>query len=321
MTDPLPRRSFLRDAAVAVAAVAVPGAITLGADAVFPIIDTHQHLWDLTKFKLPWLKEGAPLHRDFSLDDYRKAAELKDNAQIVKTVYMEVDVTPAQQQAEVDAVVALCKRADSRMVGAVVSGRPASEGFAAYVKPFRDSAYVKGVRRILHAEETPAGTCLDKEFVKGVRLLGDMNLTFDLCMRAGELTDGAKLADACPDTRFVLDHCGNPDVQAKDLSAWKRDLADLAKRKNVACKVSGVVESAPKEGRWKADDLAPVVNHVLDSFGPDRVLFASNWPVCLITGGTLARWVDALRSIVRERKTEEQRKLFHDNALRVYRLD
>jgi predicted TIM-barrel fold metal-dependent hydrolase len=325
---PTDRRGFLAQVAALPPALAVSSALAdAGKTEVLPIIDTHQHLWDLKKFKLPWLKMGGPLDRSYLMKDYlaaaKEVAELPVKAgqpgvKIARTVYMEVDVTPEQQQAEADYVTAICKEGKSPMVAAIISGRPESEGFAKYIRPFRDHPYVKGMRRVLHGEGTPAGHCLEKAFVQGIRLLGELGLSFDLCVRAAELPDFIKLVDACPETRFILDHCGNPDVKVKDQKVWKKDLAEIARRKNIACKVSGIVASA-KPGAWTADDLAPIVNHVLDSFGPERVVFGGDWPVCTLAA-SLAQWVGALRSIVSERKIEEQRKLFHDNAVRVYRL-
>ena len=279
------------------------------------IIDTHQHLWDLKTFKLPWIKEGAPLARSYLMSDYFKATE---GLNIVKTIYMEVDLDPAQQQAEAEFVIETCMQADNPMVAGVISGRPALDGFAKYISQFKNSAYIKGVRQVLHNEGIPAGTCLDDKFIRGIRLLGEMDKSFDICLRPGELPDVAKLIDACPDTRFILDHCGNAKVPEKDRTQWKKDLAAVARRKNVVCKVSGIVASAEK-GKWKAEDLAPIVNHVLDSFGPDRVMFGGDWPVCTL-GATYREWLVALQSIVKERKREERMKLFHDNAVRVYNL-
>ena len=126
----------------------------------------------------------------------------------------------------------------------------------------------------------------------------------------------AGLAQACAGTRFVLDHCGNPDVQARDRTQWRRDIERIARCRNVVCKVSGIVASA-KPGAWSADDLAPIVNHTLDAFGPDRVMFAGDWPVCTLAA-TFRQWVEALKAIVKDRKEEDQRKLFHDNAARFY---
>ena len=130
---------------------------------------------------------------------------------------------------------------------------------------------------------------------------------------------GARLIDACPDTMFILDHCGNADVRVKDQTAWRANLAEVAKRKRVVCKVSGIVASTKGEP-WIADDLAPIINHVFDVFGPDRVLFGGDWPVCTL-GATYRQWVEALKTIVRDRPERDQRKLFHDNAVRIYRLE
>ena len=137
-------------------------------------------------------------------------------------------------------------------------------------------------------------------------------------MRPGELRDGAKLAEACPETRFILDHCGNAPVFGGDLATWKKDIAAVAARQNVCGKVSGIVAST-KGHAWRPDDLAPIINHVLEVFGPDRVVFGGDWPVCLL-GSPLAGWVSALREVVRDRSEVDQWKLFHDNAERVYRL-
>lgn len=204
------------------------------------------------------------------------------------------------------------------MVGAVISGRPASDGFAAYLARYKDRPAIKGLRRVLHATETPRGHCLEKRFIDGIRLLGRMGLSFDICMRAEELGDAVKLVDACPDTTFILDHCGNASVRAKDLSGWKAEIGRIAERKNVACKVSGIVASAAP-GPWTADDLAPIVNHVLERFGPDRVVFGGDWPVCTLAA-TYRQWVEALRRIVADRAAADRKKLFHDNAIRIYRL-
>jgi L-fuconolactonase len=151
-------------------------------------------------------------------------------------------------------------------------------------------------------------------------------------MRAAELPDGAKLADKCPDTRFILDHCGNGDPKSffksgdarlrdakpdHTADAWKRDIDLVATKKNVICKISGIVARVPKQ--WSADDLAPLVNHCLDAFGPDRVVFGGDWPVCLM-GAPLAQWVKALRQIIASRPAAEQQALLAGNAARFYRL-
>ncbi|MGH7170935.1 MAG: amidohydrolase family protein [Gemmataceae bacterium] len=315
------RRQFLA-ASAAVAAVAANSSEENAT--VFPVLDTHQHLWDLSKFRLPWQKNEPKLAKNHLIADYLAAtADLGEvdgrPARIVKTVYMEVDVEPSQQTAEAKYVLDLCSRADNPMVAAVIPGRPASDGFAKYLDAFTNSVCIKGVRQVLHGPGTPAGYCLDKKFIQGVRLLGEHNLSYDLCMRPAELRDAAKLIDECPGTRFVLDHCGNGDVQAKDRSQWEKDMAEVAERKNVVCKVSGIVVTA-KPGKWSADDLAPIVKHTLEVFGPNRVMFGGDWPVCTKTA-TFRQWFQALATLVGGRSAEEKRNLFHDNAVRFYRLE
>jgi predicted TIM-barrel fold metal-dependent hydrolase len=306
------RRRFLHHSLSLSAGVALASSLPAADTEPLPVLDTHQHLWDVQKFRLPWIKKGDSFDRNYLLSDYLEATK---GLNVVKAIYMEVDVDPAQHVAEAEYVIGICQRADAPTVAAVIGGRPASDDFGKYLARFKDSAYVKGVRQVLHGT-APAGTCLDKAFIRGVQLLGEMGLSFDLCMRPGELLDAAKLIDACPGTRFILDHCGNGDVQAKDLEPWKKGIAEVAKRKGVMCKVSGIVVNATP-GKWTADDLAPVIKHTLAVFGPDRVMFGGDWPVCT-RAASFNQWLTALQQIVADRPRAEQRRLFHDNAARFY---
>jgi predicted TIM-barrel fold metal-dependent hydrolase len=277
-----------------------------------PIIDTHQHLWDLQRFRLPWNEPGSPLHRNFLMPDYLEATA---GLQIVKAVYVEVMVEWRQQVQEAEYVLDLCRRGNTPVAGAVIAGDPASPGFRDYIGRFRGSPYLKGVR---HSVRRALSKPLDPALARGMRLLGELGMSFDLLLGPAQLPAAAKLVDACPDTRFVLDHCGNVDVQAPDRSPWERDIAELARRPHVVCKVSGIVSSA-RPGQWGPADLEPIVKHVLKVFGPDRVVFGSDWPVCTLRA-TLRQWVEALKWIVRDATPVDQRKLFHDNATRIYGL-
>ena len=284
---------------------------------LIPIVDTHQHLWDLKKFNLPWTKGNDILARSFVMSDYLAATQ---GLNVAKTVYMEVDVEPSQQVQEAEYVIDLCQRKDNPMVAAVISGRPTSAEFKAYITKFKGSPYIKGVRQVLHGESTPAGFCLDQQFVKSVQTLGELGMSFDLCMRSGELLDGDKLVAQCPNTRFIVDHCGNMSVQetdAKKRTVWKEGMQKLAQRDNVVCKVSGIIASAKKD--WKPADLEPNMRFTIETFGKDRVMFGGDWPVCTLTA-TFRQWVEALKTIVRDLPAADQRKLFHDNAVRFYGL-
>jgi L-fuconolactonase len=278
-----------------------------------PIVDTHQHLWDLSRFRLPWIQRGSTLDRSFLPEDYAKAAE---GLNIVKAVYMEVDVEPSQQEAEAEYIIQLCRAKTSPTVAAVISGRPESGAFAAWVRRYRDHPIVKGIRRVLHVPETPSGYCLQPQFLQNMRLLGDLGLSFDLCIRPSELPNVTRLVKACSGTRFILDHCGNPSLQTADRSQWQRDLAELARCPNVVCKVSGFIATA-RPGAWKPEDIAPIVDHAFDCFGPDRVMFGGDWPVCTL-GASLREWVLGLQAVVASRPRQEQQKLFHDNAVKFY---
>jgi len=285
---------------------------------LLPIVDTHQHLWDLSRLRLPWLNGAGELNQSFVTKDYLAATQ---GLNVVKAVYMEVDVAPDQKAAEAEQIIELCRRKDSPTVAAVIGGRVASDGFKDYITRFKGSPYVKGVRQIVGKP----GQCLEEPFVKGIRLLGELGMSFDLCMSPTLLGDAATLVERCPETRFIVDHCGNihprafgPGGDPAAVAQWRRDMARLAKGKQVVCKISGIVASLPR-GNWAADDLAPAVDACLDIFGPDRVVFGSDWPVCT-RAATPRQWVEALRQIITRRPEAEQRKLLADNAVRFYGL-
>jgi len=317
------RRTFLKSSA-AMSVAACNLSATRAAEPAPLIIDTHQHLWDLAKFKLPWLG-GAPevLKHTYHLTEYREATRGLN----VKSVYMEVYVAPDQLVAEAEHVIEL-SRVGKPTVGAVIGSRPESAEFAAYADRFKNVSQVKGMRRVLHEAETPPGYCLRPEFVKNVRLLGERGLSFDLCMRPTELLDAARLTELCPDTRFIVDHCGNADPTAfrqgksdaqptHRVDEWKKGIDTLAARPNTIGKISGIIARLPAGG--DANDLAPIVNHCLNAFGPDRVVFGSDWPVCLL-GGTLQKWVEMLTQIIADRTAAERQRLWSSNAVRQYAL-
>ena len=297
------------------------------ADDALPIIDTHQHLWDLVDFQPPWLSNAdAKISAKHDTSDYLEATK---GLNVVKAVYMEVDVAPADQDKEADAVLAMIAGGKSPTVAAVISGRPGLATFANYMERHRNNPLIKGVRQVLHAGSAERGLCVQPQFVKSIQLLGEMGKSFDLCMRPAELGDGASLAAQCPGTRFVVDHCGNANPAAwlpadKQVSKpahtveqWKSDMGKLAKLPNVICKISGIV--AQVRPGWKAEFMAPAISFCLDEFGPDRVVFGGDWPVCKM-GASYAEWVGALKQIVSSRPIAEQKKLFHDNAMKHYSL-
>lgn len=322
------RRTFLKHSlrTAAWAGLAAGGRFAAGGqdNQAMPIVDTHQHLWDLSVVQPPWLKPGGELTRDYVTKDYLEATT---GLNFTQAVYMEVAVSEDQLVAEAEHVSGLCAHPDHPTVAAVIGGRPANDDFQTYLDRFQDSPYVKGVRHIMRQPKM-----LDApKLIDGLRLLGKRGLCFDLCVSPGMLAAARKLVESCPDTRFVVDHCGNADPVAflpessaarspkHDADTWRRDMEGLAAFKNTICKISGIVAHMEK-GKWSTDQLAPPVNHCLNTFGPNRVIFASDWPVCT-RGAELRQWVRALQEIVRERPVQEQRKLFADNAIAFYGLE
>ena len=318
------RRNFLEGSALALGAA--PG-LTLGAADDPPpyggeIVDTHLHLWDLQAIRLPWVAAATGrakevLGGDHLLSDYARESE---GLRITRAVYMEVDVAESDQAKEADLVSGLCEAGKSPLVAAVISGRPASKEFPAYLDRIRGNKWIKGLRQVLHTGTTPPRYFLEEDFVRGVRLLGDRGLSFDLCLRNDQLEDGARLVELCPGTRFILDHCGNPHAGALDLEGWRKGLVKVAEAggQRAMCKVSGLYGNV-QAADWPAERLAAIVRTVLDLFGPDRVMFASDWPVVDL-GSSLRGWVETLKAIVRGDRADHQARLFRDNALKFYHV-
>lgn len=321
------RRFMLHAAAVGAVGWCAPRVAIGNPQDSLPIIDTHQHLWDLKRFKPPWLKGAAEViaKPHVTADFIRETRGLN----VVKAIYMEVDVAPHQQVEEAQHVIELSASDEHPTVAGVISGRPNDDDFENYIRQFQNSPAIKGVRQVLQVPSTPRGHCLQPRFVKSIQLLGELGMSFDLCMRPSELADGAQLAKQCPGTRFIVDHCGNADPKAfqnpeqqgsqpwHEVGQWKRDMATLAERDNVVCKISGIVARAPKG--WEPDDLAPIINHCLDQFGPNRVMFGGDWPVCKL-GASYRQWVNGFKVVIADRPITQQKRLLHDNAVAFYNV-
>ena len=300
---------------------------------MIPVVDTHQHLWDLNVLSLPWLDDVPQLASDHVMSTYKTASEGFD---VAKTVYMEVDVSLDQLQTERDYILALCDATDNSMAGATLRGRPGEDGFSAWLDALADDNRVKGFRQVIHPPEFAPDYCVQDHVVADVRRLGEVGKHFDICMRPADLRFGLQLAQACPDTRFVVDHCGNahPEIVNGTISPdehdrgdvywhhpdqWKRDMEALGNQSNVVCKVSGIIARLP-DGKGALDCLVDTVNHCLDSFPSDRVVFGSDWPVCTLGAGNYELWVRSLHEVIADRPEEDKRKLLHDNAVSFYGL-
>jgi predicted TIM-barrel fold metal-dependent hydrolase len=277
------------------------------------IVDTHQHLWNKDLFHYAWLELLPILDRSFRLSDYLEAI---GGLEIDKTVFVECDVDEAQVLDEAAHVLRLAEDPSNRIAGVVTSGRPEKDGFKAYLDKVVGHPKLKGLRRILHTHPDELGQ--GRMFIENVARLATYGLSFDLCVLARQLPIAFNLASKCPHVSFVLDHCGVPDVKNQVLDPWRAHIRELSSLPNVSCKLSGIVAYAHPEN-WQIEDLRPFVDHVIESFGWDRVMFGSDWPVCNLTA-SYQRWVATVLSLTHTAGEENQRKLFHANAIRIYRL-
>jgi len=278
------------------------------------IVDTHQHLWDPSLFRYSWLQSVPSLNRPFRMPDYLEATQGQN---VVKSVHLEADVDKEFMLDETRHLLALADRPDNPLAGIVACARPEYEDFRTHVDKIAGHPKVKGIRRVLHTQPDEVGQT--RTFARNIASLKDYGLSFDLCVLARQLPIAIQLASLCPQVTFILDHCGVPQVKERILDPWRSHMGEIAKLPNVYCKISGLVAYADPKG-WTEGDLRPYVEHVISCFGWDRVLFGSDWPVCTLSA-SYKQWLDALLSMTRNADLADQRKLFHDNAIRVYRLE
>lgn len=291
------------------------------------IIDTHLHIWNLEELSLPWLSgEGPVLNRTYTLEDYKNALGADPEYEVEAAVYVEVDSARTDKDRENAFIIGCCADGADLFRGAILSGYLNEEGFKEYMGRYLDVPWVKGVRQVLHVPEALPGTCLGEAFMENVRWLGENGLVYEGCVRNGELGDLCEMARSCPGTTIVLDHMGivDPDIISREnpseeetayRTAWIENIKRLAALPNVVCKVSGLNPA----GAWTDETLRPAVDICLDAFGGDRVMYASNFPVCNVATG-MAPWIGALDRITRERGEDFQKKLFSENAGRIYKL-
>jgi len=277
------------------------------------IVDTHQHLWDLDRFRYSWVNSIPALNRSFRMVDYLAAVK---ELNVVKSVHVEADVDEPFMLEETQHLLALADQPDNPLEAIVACARPENQDFKSYLDKIAAHPRVKGIRRVLHTQPDDLGQ--GPMFIQNVAALSSYGLSFDVCVLARQLPIAINLVSRCPDVIFILDHCGVPQVKEKLLDPWRFHITEIAKYPNVFCKISGLVAYADPQ-RWTVEDLRPFVEHAIASFGWDRVMFGSDWPVCTLSA-SYRQWVETLQTITQEAGEACQNKLFHDNALRIYRL-
>lgn len=278
------------------------------------LVDTHVHLFDPTRFSYPWTQGYPALHkREFSMEDYKEAA----GERVEQALFMEVDVAAEQSLDEARLFLEQAELGDSPLVGVVAACRPEHPDFKVRVDLLASHSRLKGFRRILHTQ--PDGLSRERLFRENIRWLGEKGYPFDLCLLGRQLPLGLKLARACPETIFVLNHCGVPGIAGEeDFVQWQRDLAALAVFSNVICKVSGIIAYVGDSP--SVESLRPFVETCVEAFGIDRLVWGSDFPVCNLTAN-LSSWIAITEQLFSGEDPETLAAIFGGNARRVYRLE
>lgn len=272
-------------------------------------IDTHLHLIYKDKFSYPWLVRQPAIDKQWTAEAYFAEA---DKLGIEGALHMEVDVA----ESDIEAETRFMTRVHPKVIGAIAAGRPESTGFAQWLETANTIGGVKAIRRILH--QSPNELSQMPLFAENLRRLEAYELSFDLCARDDQLLQVAKpLIEKCPKVQFVLDHCGNPDIAGGKFEPWKAAITEIAKLPNLVCKVSGIIAYGGPNPTTAM--LRPYVEHVIESFGWERVVWGSDHPVCTVTS-TLTKWVGITNEVLAGSSEDEKARLLRQNAKRIYRV-
>ena len=273
------------------------------------IIDAHHHFWRYTTSEFGWIDDSmASIRRDFLPDDLRPE---------LAAAGVDAVITVQARQSEDETHWLLELAAQHAFIAGVVGWVPlASPGVDAALARFAAHPKLVAVRHVLQDEPDPA-YMLGADFHAGLRALGAHGLGYDLLIHERQLPQAIQLVDLHPAQPFVLDHLAKPLIRTRALEPWASNLRALARRPHVTCKLSGL---ATEIGRapWTAADLRPYVHIALEAFGPRRLLFGSDWPVCLAACG-YRRWREVVEELVSDLSAADRAAILGDNARRVYR--
>jgi len=277
-------------------------------------IDSHQHFWHYSPAEYPWIGAGMErLARDYlptDLAPHLAAAGLSGS----------VAVQARQSLAETRWLLDLAA-ANPLVRGVVGWVDLRSEGVADELAEFSSDPKFVGVRHVVQDEPDPR-FLLGDTLIRGLRHLAPLSLTYDLLLYPHQLPAAAELAALLPEQPFVLDHLAKPRVRdgtAAALEPWRRDLEALARHANVSCKLSGLVTEAAWQG-WRRADFAPYLDVALDAFGPDRLMFGSDWPVCLLAA-EYADVASLITDFIRPLAPADQEAILGGTAARFYGID
>jgi L-fuconolactonase len=278
-------------------------------------VDAHHHLWDPARRAYPWMAGPAfePIRRRYDLTDLRAETTA---AGVSATVLVQT-VSDTTETEEFLSAATASGGLIAGVIGWVDLTAPWVGEELASLADHPGGDRLVGIRHQVEDEPDPSWLCR-AEVRAGLAAVGDAGLVYDLLVRADGIAACGEVADAHPHLQFVLDHAGKPAIAGGALDRWHGDIIELARRTNVAVKLSGLVTEADWRS-WTASDLAPIVDHLLDTFGADRTMFGSDWPVCELAAdyATVLAVADGLTSGL---SASERDAVFSETARVAYGL-
>ena len=274
------------------------------------IIDSHHHFWKYNPVEYDWIDDSMKVIRNNFLPENLEPTIRKAGVDGV------ISVHARQLAEETDWLIGMAHQ--NNFIKGVVGWLPLIQAdIEAYLEKYADEKNLKGIRHVIQGEPDPA-FILRKDFNRGVSLLAKYSLVYDILVVERQLPNTIRFVDQHPDQVFVLDHIAKPLISRNELSPWKENIQELARRENVNCKISGMVTEADYQ-KWTPSQLQPYFEAVLEAFGPDRLLFGSDWPVCLVAT-TYNNWIDLVKNNISSLSETERGKIMGGNAVRVYKL-
>jgi L-fuconolactonase len=273
-------------------------------------VDAHQHFLDLGKFQYPWMtEEMVSLQRNYLPADLRPVL---DRVGIDRTVFVQ-----AQHSLEETQWALELAEANPWIAGVVGWLDLRSPRLEEQIERYSDNSKFVGARHIVH-DEPDERWLLRDDVVRGLQTLAKHDLTYDLLLRPPHLRHIPELARRVPGLKMIVDHLAKPLIRAGELEPWRTDLAAVARIPGMHCKISGMVNEADMAG-WRAADFVPYVDTALDLFGPSRLMFGSDWPVCRLAG-EYSEVLAAAQATLAGLSADERAAVFGGNAIRFYQL-
>lgn len=273
-------------------------------------IDAHQHFWMYSASEYEWIDESmAALRRNFLPDDLKPELE---NAGFHGSIAVQARQAPEETRWLLD----LADRAPW-ILGVVGWADLRSPEVRSQLTVLCRNSKLVGVRHVVQSELDDR-FLMQPDFLRGIGVLGEFDLAYDLLIYARHLPVAAEFVERFPRQRFVLDHLAKPPIKSGDIDSWAQGISRLAAFPNVFCKLSGMVTEADWRG-WKAEQLFPYLDVTFESFGPDRLMIGSDWPVCLVAASYM-RATEIVRNYLLQKSPESQDLVLGGNAQRFYRL-